>query len=388
MTPDEAATLQGIGRDWYQGFIAITNETFLLTIYAGLMLQAASILLSRQGRRVRSYIMSMGGLTLLFLMAIAMWSIDLATFIIEPKFMLVLNPDEDFETKVNNTYDSLDKLYIAQNAVYAWMPFIGDAIIVHRVWQLREFLGFVWLIAIPVLCLIGTFVGTIMLSWCTATATEAEIENGSFISPPLCANAQMVTYVLPAVATAVATILIAMTARTHHRRVSPIHFNSEGRKTRTRVERVFLILVETGFFYFLFFLIQILGDLNAVENLINNNTTLYVLMNMFDYSSSVIVGAYPTLIIVLAHSKRTTLATDVHSVSHGDSTLRSGTNISGTLRTGTSQSQSFSKGTYPLDLNPASSVGNLNASQEVFALEPGDVEMGGMSGSRRKIERI
>jgi hypothetical protein len=31
MTPEEITTLQGIGNDWVRGFVAITNETVLLS---------------------------------------------------------------------------------------------------------------------------------------------------------------------------------------------------------------------------------------------------------------------------------------------------------------------------------------------------------------------
>lgn len=98
-----------------------------------------------------------------------------------------------------------------------------------------------------------------------------------------------------------------------------------------------ILLVESGFFYFLFFvgipplefnqqlnalqLIQVIGDIPIVEDTINSSTTLTILMMMFDYSSSTFVvcfprlppspdpplnspqGIYPTMIVILAHSK-------------------------------------------------------------------------------------
>lgn len=45
MTPDEIKTLRSIGLDLIQSFVAITNETILLTIYGALVLKATLVLL-------------------------------------------------------------------------------------------------------------------------------------------------------------------------------------------------------------------------------------------------------------------------------------------------------------------------------------------------------
>ncbi|KAF7289785.1 hypothetical protein MIND_01352700 [Mycena indigotica] len=153
----------------------------------------------------------MAVLTLLFMLAMILWAMDLTSFIWEAKFVLIKHPESALEDKLDAAYNFQNKVVLWQTAIYDWMAWIGDAIIVHRVWMLKAYLK-PWIIAVPGICLLGTLIATLMLTYCTATASGADIALGSFTHPPLCKNAHLITYILPALTTAAATILIGITA--------------------------------------------------------------------------------------------------------------------------------------------------------------------------------
>jgi len=221
--------------------------------------------------------------------------------------LVQLQPGDSISDKLASANKRLFSVISAQDALYAYMSLLGDAIIIHRVRILGRYYN-PWIFLIPCGLLLGSTVATVLLTYCVAVA-GSEIVLGSFEKPAFCKNVQEVTYIMPMVTTAVTTLMIGHTAWKHRSIVAPHHSTGSSsasistKKQRSQVERILIVLVESGFFYFLFFLIQVIGDIPIVEDTINSSTTLTILMMMFDYSSSTFVGIYPTMIVILAHSK-------------------------------------------------------------------------------------
>ncbi|KAJ7191630.1 hypothetical protein GGX14DRAFT_701546 [Mycena pura] len=301
MTPDEIATLQSIGTDWITSFIAIINETVFLTVYAFLVVRVALVLLER--RAVRAYVLLMLAILTMFCITVVLWALDLTSFILEPKMALIQHPEEPIDTKLNNAFSLIFKIVSVQDVLYAYSALMGDAIIIHRAWMLKAYYH-TWIFAIPCALLLVFSVSTATLTYCVAVV-GSEIVLGNFEKPAVCKNVQEVGYIMPMCTTAVTTILIGITAWKHQKRVDPLHSNGSGYgRRRTHVEKILILLVESGFFYFIFFLIQVVKPILVVNNWIDSNTTLIVLTRIFDDCSSVFVGIYPVMIIVLAHDKR------------------------------------------------------------------------------------
>ncbi|KAJ7067541.1 hypothetical protein C8F01DRAFT_1365593, partial [Mycena amicta] len=308
MTPDEVAVLQGVGRDWVHGFIAISHHTFWMTVYAALVIKASFLLFRKDRHNLRTYIFFSLALFTMFAIAFVLWTLDLTTFILEGKLVLMqLQPGDSISDKLASANKRIFNIISALDALYAYMSLLGDAIIIHRVRVLGRYYN-PWIFLIPCGLLLGSTVATVLLTYCVAVA-GSEIVLGSFEKPAFCKNVQEATYIMPMVTTAVTTLMIGHTAWKHRSVVAPLYSsgssstNSFTKKQPSQVQRILMLLVESGFFYFLFFLIQVIGDIPIVEDTINSNTTLTILMMMFDYSSSTFVGIYPTMIIILAHSK-------------------------------------------------------------------------------------
>jgi len=305
MTPDEISTLQGIGHDVVHGFVAITNETFLLTIYAVLVLKASFVLLRKERRQAKSHLLILAALLTMFLIALVLWTLDLTSFITEAKFTLIANPDQPIEDKLDNALSEfVFPILAAQAALYAYMSLLGDAIIIHRVWVLKAY-RHLWIFFIPCAFLLGSFVATILLTYCVAV-TGDDIVLGTFENPAFCKNVQVVTYIMPCATTAIATLLISVTAWKYRKSVTVLRKNGVmiGR-TRTQAERVLILLLESGVLYFVFFAIQAIDEIPPLQDWIQSQSGVSFAITMFQYCSSVIVGIYPTMVVVLAHSKHT-----------------------------------------------------------------------------------
>ncbi|KAJ7667251.1 hypothetical protein B0H17DRAFT_1142837 [Mycena rosella] len=294
MTPEETATLQGIGNDVVRGFVAITNETFLLTIYGVLIIKAGFVLLDKDHRGIKTYLLTMTALLTMFVIAIVLWTLDLANFITEAKVTLVESSDQSIDSKLDNALAFVFRLAAAQDALYAYMSLLGDAIIIHRVWILKAYYR-PWVVLIPCAFLFGSSrnvipahrktVATLMLTYCVGRI-GSDIVLGNFENPAFCRNVQLVTYVMPCATTAIATSLIGLATWKYRLSIMTTSVSTGGRTSRSgrsQGERVLVLLVESGLLYFLFF------------------------------------GIYPTILVVLAHSKHAVIdgATSLNSSRRG-----------------------------------------------------------------------
>ncbi|KAJ7644943.1 hypothetical protein FB45DRAFT_1021680 [Roridomyces roridus] len=318
MTPEEASVLQGIGTDVVQNFVAITNETFLLIM----VVKAGFVLMSKERRRARAYQLTMAAIILMFIIALILWTLDLANFITEAKVTLIQNPTEDIQSKLDSALDFVFRLAAAQDALYAYMSLLGDAIIIYRVWTIKAYYS-AWVLVIPCSLLFGSLVATILLTFCVAQI-GSDIILGNFVKPAFCRNVQTVTYALPMATTAVSTFLLALTTWKYSKSImrnSATSGSGSNKRNRSQGERVLILLVESGMLYLLFFVIQVVEDSPRVHDWVDANNGVSFAFKLYQYCSSVIVvrlnfllpqscpyneylqGMYPTILVVLAHSK-------------------------------------------------------------------------------------
>ncbi|KAJ7240687.1 hypothetical protein C8J57DRAFT_1726947 [Mycena rebaudengoi] len=312
MSPDEIATLQGIGIDVVHGFVAITNKTILLTLYAVLVIKASFVLLTKERRRTKVHLMILAAILTMFFIALVLWTLDVANFIMEPKLTLLENFDQPIDAKLDDAYSFVFRLLAATDALYAYMSLLGDAIIIHRVWVIKAY-HHLWIFFIPCTFLLGSFVATLLLTYCVAV-TGSDIVLGTFENPAFCKDVQIVTYVMPSATTLITSILISGTAWKYHKSTAVLRKNNvmqssaSTKKTRSQAERILILLLESGVLYFLFFsAIQAIDEIPPVHDWIKTQAGVSFAITMLQYCSSVIVGIYPTAIVVLANSKHTVI---------------------------------------------------------------------------------
>ncbi|KAJ7626735.1 hypothetical protein B0H17DRAFT_1218534 [Mycena rosella] len=247
----------------------------------------------------------------MFVMAIILWTLDLAKSIMEAKLTLIESSDGPIDSKLDNAHAFIFRMEAVQDVLYAYMSLLGDAIIIHRAWKLQAFSGCLWVLFVPCAFLVGSLVATVMLTSCVAQLGSHIV--GESFGNPLCTNIQILTYVMPTANIAVATSLIGITVWKYRKSVGSLlrdddNIDSANKKTKcTQVERILVLLVESGILYFLFFATQIVLGSLPVYAWIDSSPGLTFALKIYSYSSSVIVGLYPTMLIVLARSKHNVL---------------------------------------------------------------------------------
>ncbi|CAK5271988.1 unnamed protein product [Mycena citricolor] len=356
MSPEEWATLHGIGVDWVQGFVAITNETVWITVYAMTVLQACIVLLHKSRRHARTSQFYVFGILTLFASAVVLYALDLANFIVEAKMTLVDHGDADIRVRYDGAVGFILKLAAAQDALFAYMTILGDAIIIHRVWKLKAHRYF-WVFVLLCALWTGAAVGTFMLTYCVATVGSG-IVLGTFENPAFCRNAQTVTYVLPCATTAVATGLIAYTAWRYARETQLLTSSRRTNSIRNPILEILLLLIESGLLYLFFFIVLVVEVSPRGHAWIDSNPVLSLAFKMYTYCSSVIVGMYPTSLVVLSHSKYAVL--DSPTASSVLSTLYIG-GMHGPPTTGTASllSMAAAAGSPPFKYTPRAAVDEL-----------------------------
>ncbi|KAJ7619553.1 hypothetical protein FB45DRAFT_931074 [Roridomyces roridus] len=305
----EDPVLQKIGTDLLHGFVAVTGETAFLTVYAVLVVKLGCAMMTKERRQRKPHIL-MTAISILFFLALAMWALDVANLVIELNTTLVQGGGGlTIANKLNKSLALVYRLTAAQDALYSYMTLLGDAIIVSRVWTLRAYHRR-WVFWIPCACLLGSLAATLMLTYCVAV-TGGGIVLGSFERPAFCKHAQTVTYIIPCLTTAIVTLLIGITTWKYRSAMKNLrnNVNTPGSHTTTRsrrrnqVEKILILLIESGLCYFLFFLAQA-TESPQLHKWVQEQTNLSF-SALFQFSTSVIVGIYPTIVLLLAHSKHT-----------------------------------------------------------------------------------
>ncbi|KAF5379131.1 hypothetical protein D9615_005857 [Tricholomella constricta] len=241
--------------------------------------------------------------TVMFIMAVILWILDIVNFITEATRTLIHNPDTPLDVKLADAHHTIFGRLVVTDLFYSYMCLLGDSVIIWRVYAFYGHGKQRWILALPWAMLGGSFISSMLLTYCGARL-GAEIVNGSFQKPLFCKGVQTASYSMGFATTTVATVLIAIKTWEYRRTIKPM-VNSTNANGVSRVEKVMTLLVESGVLYLLFFLVQVIGNIPGVEA---KNASSFAFL-VYSYSTSVIVGLYPTIIVVLAHSQHAVLDT-------------------------------------------------------------------------------
>ncbi|KAF8074732.1 hypothetical protein FPV67DRAFT_1474757 [Lyophyllum atratum] len=275
---------------------------------------------SRKGR-TRISLINLTIIIILFLLAVSLFILDIINYVGEVTTSFIHNPDVPLDERFATARDSIFNLAAVIDVLYSYMTILGDAVII---WRVHAFWGRGprrWVLIFPWAMLLGSLVSSALLSFCVAKL-GTEIIDGAFKKPEFCRSIQTTSYTMAAATTLVATTLIGITTWEYRRTIKP-RLNRAGRMTQ--VEKIMILLVESGFLYFLFFLAQVIGNTPRVSAAVLVREDLTFSYLVYSFSTSIIVvctsvsllphmhfesfpsdpqGMYPTLIIVLANSRR------------------------------------------------------------------------------------
>jgi len=296
-------SLSLIGHDFVQSFVAVSCETFGIAIYSAMVFKAVKILYAK--KKTYTVTIQLGAVVVLFILALIEWIIDCVNTVGEARITLIDDPDGDLESKYNDALEFIFRRNAIQAMIYAYMTVIGDAIIIWRVHAFWSMERLRLLVLLPASMLLGSFIVTIMLTYCVGHL-GSEIILGTFQKPAFCRNIQTASYTTAVATTLFATILIGIKARRYHL-ANKLLFSK--RQKRTQLEKVMVILVESGVLYLIFFVAQMLISISSINVAIEDKPNAVFALTIFDDTSSVIVGLYPTIVIILVHSDHAIIET-------------------------------------------------------------------------------
>ncbi|KAE9401127.1 hypothetical protein BT96DRAFT_856720 [Gymnopus androsaceus JB14] len=291
--------LNVIGHDIVRSFVSASAETFLIAIYSVLVLKASRILLRKERTKVK--MLTLAAVVTMYILALILWIIDLVNFVAEARITLIDNSNDDFDTKYSIATSFIFRRAAIQAMLYSYMSIIGDAVIVWRVYAFWSTERERVVLLIPGALLLASIITSIMLTVCVAHL-GSEIEIGTFQKPAFCRNIQTATYCIAVATTLAATILIGIKSWRYRYTTKSLLSWQGG---TTKVERVMILLIESGMLYCLFFLVQLLMSISSLNKRIDAKAGSTFALTMFVYMTSEIVGIYPTLIIILVHSNKT-----------------------------------------------------------------------------------
>ncbi|ESK88281.1 hypothetical protein Moror_14860 [Moniliophthora roreri MCA 2997] len=317
---DNAAILKEIGNDLVTSTVSVAVETIPITVYSMLVIKTGIILLgTHRGRLAKKIpIVTLAVVAIMYLICLTLWIIDLVLIVAEIRITLVKDPEVDLDVKYHRALDFMTHRIAAEDLLYSYLTFLGDGVIVWRVYAFWASDNWKLVMILPVVLLLTSVASSMMLTYCV-TRLGGEIVLGAYHNPAFCRKIQTLSYSTPAATTAVATTLIGIKAWSFLRLSKEDGVVDARLSKKSKAESIVVLLLESGLAYFLFFLAQAIQIAPSVKNSINAQANLRFATRVFSYQTSLIVGMYPTIIICLVHAQRSTMDTTVYSTNPSDS---------------------------------------------------------------------
>ncbi|KAI0643434.1 hypothetical protein C8Q79DRAFT_179662 [Trametes meyenii] len=360
---DEGSVFPSDGRDLVQTLVAVTVETFFLGIYTVFVYATCHLLLRERRTRISC---SLSVIVLaMFAITLAMWILDIRSLVLNIQLALPPGSAVNRDGIHSATMSGIRRLANIQDILYAYLTNVGDGIII---WRVRAFWSTgreTWIILLPMACLLGSIVMSMLVTYC-ATRAGTDIELGAFRHPPFCQRVQTASYSMALATTGVATVLIAYKT-CKYRCFYRAAFGKLSPKTQT--QRVMVMLIESGILYMLFFAIQVVS---SVEPGTSKHPALSFALTVYNFCASVIVGMYPTIIVVIAHSRYSILHSNDGEgldTAQGDSTCKSGRYTSHSMTFANSGATSENAARGPVATVSLYEMANLSNSRPDFKEE-------------------
>ncbi|RDX48515.1 hypothetical protein OH76DRAFT_1483874 [Lentinus brumalis] len=300
---DDAAALQSIGHDLIQFFVAVVVETFAIAVYSVLVFKTGLLLL-RKSRTTLS-LCTCTAVFVMFGLALSLWMIDIHNVVIEIQLTLLSTTADSLDDAYGVAVSQVLRLASVEDVLYAYMTLVGDSIIIWRVYAFWSQGAERLILIVPIAFLLGSIASSMMLSYC-ASRLGADIVLGTYQNPAFCRNIQTASYSTTLATTGVATTLIAYKVW-EYRRTYLEAFGTSSKRTRT--QQIMVSLVESGIIYMLFFLVQVIVSLASVNDKIESRPSFAFAFTVYSFSTSCIVGIYPTAVVLLVNSRHSVLKT-------------------------------------------------------------------------------
>ncbi|KAJ7291787.1 hypothetical protein C8J57DRAFT_1043857 [Mycena rebaudengoi] len=202
-----------------------------------------------------------------------------------------MGPSASLVERSNADASDLLLLGTPMESLFMFNMIVGDSVVIWRVWVLYPKKR--WVVAIPCLVLLMSFIFTIIDITCLTGAGWSD-RSAVAAGGELCSRSELLAWAFSLVTNASCTVLIGIKAWHHRKKMRAL----SGQRTTT--ERMLSLLVESGFIYCLFWLTQLV----LFFDIPRSSPLIYVYF-LFSGMGDQISGMYPTLIIVIVNLHRT-----------------------------------------------------------------------------------
>ncbi|ETW83470.1 hypothetical protein HETIRDRAFT_458772 [Heterobasidion irregulare TC 32-1] len=311
----DALLLQYLGEDFVAGAVSLVFESLLYGAYLVLICfstlylsvasrvprlssritdMAASFYFSWRGPKNAHTVALLAVTLLMFAMSSTLLSMDIVNLILTIRGTTIAHLGYSLQDKADMTDDSLIPFFWVENGIFPFEFALGDGVVVWRAWALWKDSNRKALIA-PLVLLAGSLGTSVAYVGCTARNGFPHPD----ANPPGCNDLYLASLCASMATNAAATVLIAWRAWMHRRYLKEMLGASTG---KTRVQKVLVLLVESGAIYLAVWISQIYNFFPiAIARGAAYDADLTVTS-----ACNQIVGIYPTLVIVLVSLQRTT----------------------------------------------------------------------------------
>ncbi|KIY68047.1 hypothetical protein CYLTODRAFT_421993 [Cylindrobasidium torrendii FP15055 ss-10] len=273
--------------------VGVICESIWWSIYVMLFIYAAKIQLSRGIRTMPAVAMLIVTLVL-FASSSSLWAMNVAVLIHRLQGMLIDYPDLSLWDRIAKTNERVVGFGLPMEALFLINMLVGDSVVIWRAWVLWQGSGRMRaLLVIPITFLCVSFAFMVKAVKCLADDgfSQSTIPAGG----RLCAWSEPISWGVSLLTNVVSTTLIAVKAwqiRQSNKRVA-------GKHSKTKSERILVLLVESGFIYCLFWLSQLIlfFDFELDDSRVFGYDILSTLGDQLS-------GLYPTIIIILVNKHR------------------------------------------------------------------------------------
>ncbi|KIJ41129.1 hypothetical protein M422DRAFT_68402 [Sphaerobolus stellatus SS14] len=295
---NEADTLHTIGVDFIFKVVRIAVETVCYGVYILLFSLSTSILWQRiiVKKSVAARILLF--VTLFMFMACTLFlALDIIDIIRRLQIILLDNPTMSFQDKLTHANFALVKYVWTGELLFIFMLVFGDSIVVWRTWALYR--GSEYYLILPVLTWTGSAVAAFFELGCDIHAKfslENKDPSAGSIGPDSCARADTISFSLSYATNIICTLLIGFKIWQYRRSMRDF---LESARRKTQVEKILILLVESGVIYLGIYTFQALPIYGQ-----SFNSRSLVAVEAVNAIVQQAIGMYPTAIVVLVELQK------------------------------------------------------------------------------------
>ncbi|KAF8060733.1 hypothetical protein FPV67DRAFT_1673580 [Lyophyllum atratum] len=234
---------------------------------------------------------------LMFLGGTIFLCLDVSDLVRRMQIVLINNPEQSLQQKLDEANEALKKLVWTGEMLFIFMLILGDSVVVWRTWAIYQD-SRRWLI-IPIATWLGSLIAGLFELGCdlrTHWAINDLTPSAASVGAQTCAHADLSSYTLSYVTNIFCTLLIAYKTWLHRRIMSK--YLGAARRT-TAVEKVLILLIESGFVYIILYTLQAVPIYGA-----KLSSSGLVAFNVVNAIIQQAMGMYPTAIVVLVRMQK------------------------------------------------------------------------------------